>query len=176
MIGLGFMEAINTNVTSKKTLYELTNRDSSNVISVMNSKSEEHDILRDSLIPGLINNLSNNIHESYPQKLFEIGTVFSKDNPINEETHLACIGAHQDSNFSQIKSVLQSVLKIGFNLNIETKSSSHTPFSKGRTADVIVNGKSCGVIGEIDPKIKENLKIRVPIVGFEIKLTGLIFN
>ena len=51
------------------------------IVSVLNSKSQEHTILRDSILPGLLENLSRNIHESYPQKLFETGTIFLKNNP-----------------------------------------------------------------------------------------------
>lgn len=176
MVGLGYMEALNSSLTSKQILYDLTNRDSSNIMSVMDSKSQEHTILRDFILAGLINNLSNNIHEPYPQKLFETGTVFSKGNPVNEETHLACVSAHNDASFSEIKSIMQSTLKTGFNIECKTKTSSHPTFAKGSTAEIIVDGKPFGIIGEIDSKVKENFKIRVPVVGFEIKLSGLIFD
>jgi len=176
MIGLGYMEVFNTSLTSTRILFELTKRDSSNIISVMNSKSQEHTILRDSILAGLVNNLSNNISEPYPQKLFEIGTVFSKDNPIKEEIHLACVCAHNDANFSEIKSILQSALKTGFNIECKTKTSSNQTFAEGKTADILVNNKPFGIIGEIDSEVKGNFKIRVPVVGFEIKLSGLIFD
>ena len=176
MVGLGYMEALNSSLTSKRILYDLTNRDSTNIISVMDSKSQEHTILRDFILAGLINNLSSNIHETYPQKLFETGTVFSKGNPINEEIHLACVSAHNDANFSEIKSIMQSTLKTGFNIDSSTKTSSHPTFAEGSTAEIIVNGKPFGIIGEIDSKVRENFKIRVPVVGFEIKLSGLIFD
>ena len=78
MIGLGYLEALNSSLTSKRVLYEMTNREPKKIISVLDSKSQEHTILRDSILPGLLENLSKNIHESYPQKLFETGTVFSK--------------------------------------------------------------------------------------------------
>lgn len=176
MIGLGYMEALNSSLTSKRILYDLTNRDSSNMMSVMDSKSQEHTILRDFIIAGLINNLGSNIHETYPQKLFETGTVFSKGNPVNEEIHLACVSAHNDANFSEIKSIMQSALKTGFNIECKTKTSSHPTFAKGSTAEITVNGKPYGIIGEVDSKVRENFKIRVPVVGFEIKLSGLIFS
>ena len=176
MVGLGYMEALNSSLTSKRILYELTNRDSSNIISVIDSKSQEHTILQDRILPGLLNNLSRNIHEPYPQKLFEIGTIFSKGNPIDEEIHLACVSSHKDANFSEIKSILQSALKTGFNIVCNTKTSTHPTFSKGRAAEIIVAGKSYGIIGEIDSKVRENFKIREPVVGFELKLSGLIFG
>ncbi|MDH3192123.1 MAG: phenylalanine--tRNA ligase subunit beta [Nitrosopumilus sp.] len=176
MIGLGYLEALNSSLTSKRTLYEMTNREPKKIISVLDSKSQEHTILRDSILPGLLENLSRNIHESYPQKLFETGTVFSEGMPIQEKTSFAVINAHRDANFTEIKSILQSALKTGFNLEIQTKTSSNPLFEYGRSASVIINGQSVGIIGEINSKTIENYKIRVPVVGFEISLSGLIFD
>ena len=174
MTGLGYLEALNSSLTSKRVLYEMTNRDTKKIISVLDSKSQEHTILRDSILPGLLENLSRNIHESYPQKLFETGTVFTLDNPISEKINFTSISAHQDANFTEIKSALQSALKTGFDIKIETKTDEHPTFEKGRCANVIVNGKSIGIIGEIHSKIIENYKIRVPVVGFEISLSDSI--
>jgi phenylalanyl-tRNA synthetase beta chain len=176
MIGLGYLEALNSSLTSKRVLYDMTNRDTTKIISVLDSKSQEHTILRDSILPGLLENLSRNIHESYPQKLFETGTIFLKNNPIDEKTTLAAICAHQEANFTEIKSILQAALKTGFNLEIETKTSDHETFQQGRTASILVHGKTVGIMGEINSKTIENYKIRVPVVGFEINLSGLIFD
>ena len=176
MIGLGYTEALNSSLTSKRVLYEMTNREPMNMISVLDSKSQEHTILRDSILPGLLENLSRNIHTSYPQKLFETGTIFSQRNPVNETTSFAGISAHQDSTFTEIKSILQSALKTGFALDIETKTFSHPIFEEGRTASISVHGKTIGIVGEINSKTIENYKIRVPVVGFEISLSGLIFD
>ena len=176
MIGLGYTEALNSSLSSKEILYQLPNRNSSKIIETIESKSLEHTILRDSIIPGLLENLSKNIHEQYPQQLFEIGTIFNKANPISERINLACVTAHKEANFSETKSVLQSALKTGFNIECQTKASSHPTFAKGRTADIIVDNKTIGVIGEVDSKIIENFKLRVPVVGFEITLSGLIFD
>jgi phenylalanyl-tRNA synthetase beta chain len=176
MVGLGYTEALNSSLTSKRVLYEMTNREPRKMISVLDSKSQEHTILRDSILPGLLENLSRNIHTAYPQKLFETGTVFSQGNPVNETTNLAGISAHQDATFTEIKSVLQSALKTGFNLELETKTFSHPIFEEGRTASISINGKAIGMMGEINQKTIENYKIRVPVVGFEIFLSGLIFD
>ena len=176
MIGLGYMEALNSSLTSKRILYDSTNRDASNYISVLDSKSLEHTILRESLLPGLINNLSQNIHEPYPQKLFEIGTVFGKSNSLTEAIHLCAVSSYKDANFSEIKSVLQSLLKTTFGISCETKTASHPTFTKGKVADITVNGKTVGIIGEINDFTKDAFKIREPVVSFEIKLSGLIFD
>ena len=176
-VGLGFLEAMNSSLTSKKTLYELTKRNSSEIISVLDSKSQEHTILRDSLLPNLLENLSKNIHESYPQKLFETGVVFSKGNPIHESINLAVIIAYKDTNYSEIKAIMQSLLKTNFKINSQTKTSkSQELFVKGRHADIFIDEKKIGEIGEIGKEILENFRIRTSVVGFEIKLSGLIFD
>ncbi|MEJ2259578.1 MAG: phenylalanine--tRNA ligase subunit beta, partial [Nitrosopumilaceae archaeon] len=176
MVGLGYLEALNSSLTSKRILFEMTNREPKNPISVLDSKSQEHTILRDSILPGLLENLSRNIHAQYPQKLFETGTVFSKNDPVDEKTNFAAVWAHQDANFSEMKSILQAVLKTDFNLKIETKTATHETFEKGRTASILVDGKIVGIMGEINSNTIENYKIRVPVSGFEIDLSGLIFD
>ena len=176
IIGLGFLEALNSSLSSKRVLYDMTNRDSKKIISVLDSKSQEHTILRDSILPGLVENLSRNIHESYPQKMFETGSVFNLHDPISEKINLAVISAHKDANFTEIKSVLQTALKIGFGIQIQTKTTINSSFEDGHCANIIFNGNVIGIIGEIDSKIIENYKIRVPVVGFEISLSDSILK
>ena len=177
-VGLGFLEALNASLTSKKILYNMTKRNSSEIISVLDSKSQEHTILRDSLLSGLLENLSKNIHESYPQKLFETGVVFSKGKPIRESINLAVIIAHKDTNFSEIKSILQSILRTQFKIDCKTKTSSNNQalFVKGRNADIYINDEKIGHIGEIHTEVLDNFRIRTSVVGFEINLSGLIFD
>ena len=176
-VGLGFLEVLNSSLTSKKVLYDLTKRNSSKIISVLDSKSQEHTILRDSLLPGLLENLSKNIHESYPQKLFETGVIFSKGEPIHESINLGVVVAYKDTNFSELKAIMQSILRTNFKINSETKTSkNHELYVEGRHADIFVDNKKIGEIGEIDSEILENFRIRTSVVGFEIKLSGLIFD
>lgn len=176
MTGLGFLEVLNSSLTSNKVLYDMANRKATGVISVLDSKSQEHTLLRDMIIPGMLENISRNIHEPYPQKIFETGTVFSLGNPVSEKINLAALSTHKEASFTEIKSILQSALKTGFGIEAETKTSSHPTFEEGRTASVHVNGKEIGVIGQISSKITDNYKLREPVVGFEIQLSGLIFD
>jgi phenylalanyl-tRNA synthetase beta chain len=172
MTGLGYMEALNSSLTSKRILYDNTKRDSSKILSVLDSKSLEHTILRDSLLPGLIDSLAKNIHESYPQKLFEVGTIFNKTSSVTEETHLCATSSHKDANFSEMKSVLQSVIQSMFGKTCDTKTTTHPTFEKGHVANITVDGKIIGIIGEISKSTKDNFKLRESIVSFEIKLPG----
>ena len=177
-VGFGFTEVLNSSLTSKKILFDFTNRNTSKLLSVLDSKSQEHTILRNSMLPGLIENISKNIHESYPQKLFETGTIFSKEDPINETIHFAAVMAYKESNFSEMKAILQSILKTGFKLDSTTSTPQYTDelFTQGRFSDVFVDQRMIGHIGEVNSDVLNNFKIRTPVVCFEINLSGLIFD
>jgi len=171
MIGLGFSEVMNFGLVSQRVLCDYTKRDPSKIVSVSDSKSQEHTILRNSILPGLIDTLSRNIHESYPQKIFETGVVFLQNKEeIKEEKHLACVSAHNDASFTEIKSILQSFHITTFGSGCRTATSSNPMFLDGRSADIFVINDKVGEIGEISPEVIDNFKLRVPIAGFEMKL------
>lgn len=176
MVGLGCSEAMNFGLVSKEVQYDLTMRDSSKMISVDDSKSQGHTILRDAVLPGLIDTLSRNIHVTYPQRLFETGVVFSKaSNEIREDIQLACVCAYNGVSFSEVKSILQSVFKTGFGLQCATLTSSNPLFLQGSTASIQIKNKTVGTIGLISDEVRNNFKLRVPVAGFEVKLTGVVF-
>ena len=147
-------------------------------IRVANPKSKAHSALRTSLLPGLLEILSRNIHEPYPHRLYETGWVFGKDVGASESLHLACITAHKDASYSEIRSVLHAALYRGANIaNMSTPPYDAAPYSKGRAAAVMVGNTSIGSIGEIDPDILQSFKLRkdTRVAAFEIDI-GLIFG
>lgn len=176
LIGLGYTEALNSCLTSQHVLYDATRRKPSDVLLVLDSKSQQHTVLRDALLPGLVNNIARNTHQPYPQRLYETGTVFYPKNPIGEQINLGALAAHGDANFSESKSILKSVLKTGFNIESSTRASSDLLFEAGRAADIIVDDAVVGVMGQISSETLRHYKIHVPVVGFELTLTGLIFD
>jgi phenylalanyl-tRNA synthetase beta chain len=177
MIGLGMIESLNFMLTSKQVQYGsfgiIPTKD---VLSVDTSKSTEHEILRDSLVPVLLQSLSYNIHEQYPQRLFEIGKTFIKSTPtmIEERWSVGAAIAHADAGYTEIKSTMQALLRSCFGKEATTKASTNPMFMEGRCAEVIFDGKSVGILGEIIPRALENLKLRVPVAAFEINLLAII--
>ncbi len=176
MIGLGYTEALSSSLTSARVLHGAGDRAPKGTLSVLDSKSREHTILRDSILPGLVDALSRNIHQPYPQRLYETGTVFLSGRPVRERTNLAAVAAYKSADYSELKSVIRSALKLGFDMDVKTVASSNRLFGDGRCANVLVGGKKVGIVGEISSSVLERLKIRVPVAGFEVALTGLIFD
>jgi phenylalanyl-tRNA synthetase beta chain len=174
MIGMGLIENINFILSNKDIHFKKMNLDKPNFFTVNNSKSDEHDILRQSLLPSLLFSLSKNIHEEYPQKLFEIGPIFKPEKENFEKWNLCCVNAFNGVTFSEIKAVLQTLMEICFNVKFETKASENLSFVRGRSADIIYKGAVIGQIGEISPLLIDSFKIKMPVAAFELDLTELL--
>jgi phenylalanyl-tRNA synthetase beta chain len=174
MIGMGLIENINFILSNKDIHFKKMNLNKPNFFTVNNSKSDEHDILRQSLLPSLLFSLSKNIHEEYPQKLFEIGPIFKPEKENFEKWNLCCVNAFNGVTFTEIKAVLQTLMEICFNVKFETKPSENLSFVRGRSADIIYKGVVIGQIGEISPLLIDSFKIKMPVAAFELDLTELL--
>jgi phenylalanyl-tRNA synthetase beta chain len=178
MIGLGFMEVMNYNLIGQKFLYECTNRKPKTIVKVENPKSIEFEILRDDLFSSLLMVLSKNLHEEYPQRMFEISKAFSKDlralTGIREDHHLATAISHSTANYTEAKSILSALFSQAFNLSINTIPVHHPSFTSGRVAKIISAKRKLGIIGEISPLVLENFRLRNPVSVFEIDLSKVI--
>lgn len=174
MVGMGLIENINFILSNKDIHFKKMNLDKPNFFTVNNSKSDEHDILRQSLLPSLLFSLSKNIHEEYPQKLFEIGPIFRPGKVNFEKWSLCCVIAFNGVTFSDIRAVLQTLMEICFSAKFETKPTENISFIRGRGADIIYKGSSIGQTGEISPLLIDSFKIKMPVAAFELDLTELL--
>jgi phenylalanyl-tRNA synthetase beta chain len=178
LAGLNMLEVVNFSLVNKKNQYDLIGlKTPDNILSVDATKSRDHELLRASMIPSLLQSLSHNVHWQYPQRLFEIGKIFHLDNTIKESWCLAAVIAHNNTDFTEIKSIMQTFLKITFNKDNEifTQENANPFFIEGRSAKVVLDKKSViGMIGEITPLAIDNFKIRVPVSAFELNLSQLL--
>jgi phenylalanyl-tRNA synthetase beta chain len=174
MVGMGLIENINFILSNRDIHFKKMNLNKPNFFTVNNSKSDEHDILRQSLLPSLLFSLSKNIHEEYPQKLFEIGPIFNPEKENSEKWSLCCVNAFNGVTFSRIKAILQTLMELCFNAKFETKRSENISFVMGRSANIIYKGNVIGQIGEISPLLIDSYKIKMPIAAFELDLTELL--
>jgi phenylalanyl-tRNA synthetase beta chain len=175
MVGLQILEIVNFSLVSKKIQYELPGIDQpDNLASVRATKSSEHEVLRDMLLPSLLKSLSRNVHEEYPQKLFEIGKTFEWSKNINEYWSLGAVVAHNTADYTEVKSIMHTLLKLSFGKSVTTKVATHPIFINGRCANIIVDEESVGIIGEITPFAIDNFKVRVPVAAFELNISKLL--
>jgi len=174
LIGLGMIESLSFSLTSKEIQYDVFGITGKDALSVDGSKSIEHEILRDSLVPALLQSLSRNVHEEYPQRLFEIGKTFHKNVAITESWNVGAVVAHADAGYTEIRSVMQALMKSCFGKDAITKPEQSKMFMEGRSAEIVIDGMLVGTIGEVTPLALENFKLRVPVAAFEMDLSGII--
>ena len=177
LTGLGLIETcsyhlINNDDQTKKMEMKL------DCVKLSNPTTEEYNTLRQWMIPCLMNVFKNNKHYEYPQKIFDMGVVFKKNNKTEtnaeEFTRIAVATSHNNAEYTEVKQVIDYLFRM---LEVEYKIEDyeHESFIPGRVGRVIVNNKKIALIGEVQPKVLENFELNMPVACFELNLTEL-FN
>ena len=178
MTGLGFLEMMNFTLTNKRLHYHFMRMKMENPIKLANPVSEEYSIMRQLLLPGLMKNLTDNKHESFPQRLFEVSDVGKINTQIESmcerRLHIAAVSSHSTANFTEIKAYVEALLANMGLKKWQFKRTKHPSFLEGRTAAIHVKGKRLGVTGEIHPEVLNNFELENPTAAFEIDLEQLI--
>ena len=92
------------------------------------------------------------------KKCLKLELFFITDNPISEKINFSGISAHKDANFTEIKSTIQSALKIGFGIKIETKTTTHPTFEQGHCATIILNNIQLELLEKLIQKLLKIIK------------------
>jgi len=170
MLGLGFFEALNTYLSNEEIQFKNMNMpEQKNVIKLLHSKTESYTVLRQSMVPSLLQNLSSTTHEKMPQRLFEIGGVFAIDGNPKESINLAFVSEHSKANISEAKSYVEAVLDY-LKLDYQIEEGVNGSFIDGRYAVIKVKGRVIGHFGELHPDVLTNFRLEEPVVCAELKI------
>lgn len=167
--GLNMLEIMNYHLTNKKEQFEKMGEKPKDAIELEESKTD-YNILRKNLSHYLLKVLSENVDSEYPQKIFETGKVFQLNNDISENENLSA--AIAPGNFTELRQILEYLFKM-LNIEIaikEPEASVPEYFVEGRVAEIFINNKKTGFIGEIHPRILKNWHIKMPVALLEINL------
>ncbi|MFN4046546.1 MAG: hypothetical protein ACK4H7_04320, partial [Acidilobaceae archaeon] len=172
MIGLGFTEVKLLSLTSPH-IVKLLGLETSSV-EVLNPVQVEYSVLRPLMAVSLLQTLKSNLHNPKPIKIFEIGPVVYKINDsVADEEVLGLAIMDEEVGYEEIQAPVYSLLRI---LDFKFKvSPAKIPFLvEGRTAEIIVDDKRVGYIGEVQPEILEKLGLEYPVALTEISLSKLL--
>jgi len=145
------------------------------LITTGNPKSRKYSVLRNSLLPVLLEFTSMNQHADYPQKVFEVGDIVVPNNEretcVDQIPSVCGLTTDVKVNITNLLSELGFLLRnLGLDNRFEFESVSKTDFIEGRSARIKIDGEVRGYFGEISPKILTNFGIGYPIVAFELHL------
>lgn len=176
--GLSFIELNTLYLTNKITAFSnmLLTPDENTVI-IENPASTEQEIVRPSIMPGLLASLSNNKHNPLPQKIYEIGDIslfnHKAETKSIDERKLSAIIIDSKTGFSDIRAVLQALFQ-ALGKKFIIKPSKYPFYIEGRSGDIFYKNQgdhvNIGHIGEIHPEVISGFKLSNPVVGLEISL------
>jgi phenylalanyl-tRNA synthetase beta chain len=183
LVGLGFEDLLNFHL-----LNETENFDRMGIApgdgvlgaaeppTIREPYSEDYTIVRTWALPSLVMVLENNTHRAYPQDLAEIGLATAVDESENtgvaERRTVAAVLARTDASYEDAKGRLQAVAR-AFGKDLTTPPTEHPTFISGRTAEVVLDGESAGVVGEIHPEVLVEHDLELPVAAFEFDLAAL---
>lgn len=173
LIGLQLLETSSYHLIKKD---ESLKMKCNNIVEVLESKTD-YSILRPNLLIPMLRILAENKDNEYPQKIFELGTIFEKDSRnssesgVKESQHL--IIACSPSNFTEVKQILNYLFKM-LSLDYTIKESIEPGLIEGRTGAILVNNTKIGYLGEVHPQTLRDWYIKMPLAVVEISLDEII--
>ncbi|MCD6402752.1 MAG: phenylalanine--tRNA ligase subunit beta [Candidatus Aenigmarchaeota archaeon] len=177
MVGYGLQEVKTFILTSKKKLFEKMRMEEQDVVEAENPKTEEFNVVRNLLLPSLMEVLSRNVRRAYPQNIYEIGDVVLLDENSDTGTRIvrkACVAlCHSKASFSEIKSLTESLLRNVGVKEFEFVETSKNFLIEGRGACVKVKDVELGFLGEVHPAVLEEWKIEMPVSVLEMDVNKL---
>lgn len=174
LVGLGYHEVMNYIMSSPDLLNEQMGRDDL-LVTTGNPKSRKFSVLRNSLLPILLDFTSQNQHADYPQKIFEVGDVIipneERETSVDQIPSVSGLMTDVKVNITKLLSELGFLLRnLGLDGKFEFESVTSSDFIEGRSARIKIEGQVRGFFGEVSPKILTNFGIGYPVVAFELQL------
>ena len=147
-------------------------------VKLVNPLGEDTSIMRTVILPSMLDILSRNFaFKNKGVKLYEIGKIYLpvEGEKLPNEPKRMIFGTYgEHENFFTLKGEVDTLLE---QLNVhpatyvaDTKNPSYHP---GRCADIMIDGKKLGVIGQIHPLVAEGYGISGEVYVAELDFTGL---
>ncbi|MEA2516276.1 MAG: phenylalanyl-tRNA synthetase beta chain, partial [Actinomycetota bacterium] len=192
LAGLGLHEAWTSSLTNRGDLELLglaPDHPARRVVPLMNPMSEQENVMRSTLLPGLLRSAARSIsYRVEDVALYEIARIYDPNTdqrlPL-EPLVLGCVftGRSIDKgwaaeavpwNFFEAKGAIASAFA-SLGVVPETAASEGMPFHPSRTATVAVSGKVIGSMGELHPSVCDRFDVPEGTVVAEIAL-GPVFD
>lgn len=182
LVGQGFYEILTYSFTSPKTLDMINaGEELRNTVNILNPLGEDASVMRTTSVTSMLEVLARNYnHKNKDVRLFELATVYlAKKLPLEElpeEKKIITLGAYGNIDFFDFKGAVEEMLDVmgvkGYSFDTAKPNPVYHP---GKSADVFINRKKVGTIGEVHPETAEKYGIGETYAG-EIDLEAVLSN
>jgi phenylalanyl-tRNA synthetase beta chain len=183
LLALGYDEAISPTFISHDDAERFS---TAPAIQLANPLSEEASVIRNSMVPGMLDMLTYNLNRgSEDVRLFEAGNVFSNLGQAPLETKRICLGAagkaerpgvHQSAraySFFDLKGDIETLLQ-AFEYDVLAYDSNAAEYYRsGYSARALMDGHVVAQFGQIDAELSATRKLRQDVFGGEVYLDKL---
>ncbi len=173
LVGFGYMEVVTFMLSNKEKLFAKMSIPEEAVAEVENPKMEGYNVLRNRLLPCLMEVLSVNKHHPYPQSLYEVDDVVLLDEGTDigarSERRLVVVQCHAKASFSDIKATMNAILE-NLEVKTEVEAGGWDCFIDGRRLVAKVNGEPLCWAGEVRPESLETWGLEMPVAALEMNV------
>ena len=184
---MGYNEVITYSFIDQS-VAELGKEENKKLIFVENPISQNMNVMRTSLLPGLLETLSYNINQGSENiKIFEIGSVFRKanSNKVDEREVVGGLitgvegkdnwsGSNKAMDFFDLKGNIETVLPDSSKFTFKKGQVSY--LHPGKTAFLYKAQTLVGYIGTVNPKLLDKFDIKSEVNFFEIDINEISSN
>ena len=183
LLALGYDEAVSPTFISTDDAQRFS---SAEAVALENPLSEEAPLLRNSLVPGMLNLLAWNFNrEATDVRLFEMGNVFSMSSERVEQRKLACFAAtgsvgekgvqlpSRSTDFFDLKGDAEAILNTFEKQSLQFTTPASGYFHPGRSATVVLNGETVGELGQLHPDLAAERKFKQEVWIAQLDLDRL---
>lgn len=177
----GLVEVYNYSFESPEWLKRLGDDFSAHLV-LANPVAKERPLIREHLIPNLLQNVEANAHRFHRVALFETGRVFDGTSIVDDlpkqETLLSIVYAQKNVEtpfFIVSDCVARMMERLGISYQLQKVILPQGAIAHpGRFANIMVGGREIGRIGELHPAIQMRLGIPYRVGMAEIRLETLL--
>ncbi len=157
-----------------------------NAIPLLNPISSDLDVMRYSLLPGLISTLAYNHNRQQDRaRLFECGRVFRKDGKLEQELMLAGIisgniypkqwdNPYTSSDIYDLKSDIEALVQRGNGADkIKYAAIQHAVLHPGQSTEIFIENQSVGLMGALHPSLLKEFDLPQTAHVFELELSKI---
>ena len=183
LLALGYNEAISLTFISKDDAQRFSTAPE---IDLANPISEEASVMRNSMLPGMLNMLAYNLNRGINDvRLFEAGNIFEAAGTKAAELKRIAIGAtgnalqpgvHQSArqfSFFDLKGDIEDLLGAFAANSIYYDSNTADYYHPGRSARAVMDGATVAQFGQIHPDVAAARKLRQDVFVAELYLDRL---
>ena len=181
----GYQEAINYSFVDQGQLKAVHHGEQ--ILALANPLSSDMDVMRTTLLPGLLTSLARNIRRQQPRvRLFETGVAFLQGDTMNEVQRLAGIAtgdAYPEQwgeparamDFFDIKGDIECLYAMRGDADKPVFAVGEMPWMHpGASAVIKLNGGVVGWCGSVHPSVLKAFEIKKSVFAFELDLEKLL--